>query len=275
MTGTLEVHHLSYAVSGLPLVDDVSFAVPGGGLVALVGPNGAGKTTLLRLMAGTHRAASPEQAGVLVDGVDLLGLARRDRARQLALVEQASHAEFMLTVRQVVELGRIPHQSRWAVGSEDPGVVERAIDLAGVRHLADRELSTLSGGEQQRVHLARALAQQPRLLLLDEPTNHLDIRAQLESLDLLRRLAGQDAQGGGDLTVVAALHDLNLALAYCEHTVLLAGGRVRAVGRTEEVLTPEAIGTAYGVVADLVPHPRTGRPMVAFTPAHAPVPAHR
>ncbi len=266
MNGMLEVHGLSYAVSGTPLVSDASFSVPGGGLVALVGPNGAGKSTLLRLMAGTQAATGRGGSRVLLDGEDLLAMRRRERARRLALVEQETRAEFSLTVRQVVELGRIPHESRWAVGTDAPGVVEQAIDRAGVRALADRELGTLSGGEQQRVQLARALAQQPRLLLLDEPTNHLDIRAQLETLGLLRDLA---ASGSG-LTVVAALHDLNLAAAYCDHVVVLAGGRVRAVGPTPTTLTPGLVSATYGVEADVVTHPRTGRPMIAFSEAWTP-----
>jgi len=265
----LQVRSLSYAVSTARLIDDASFAVPSGGLIALVGPNGAGKSTLLRLMSGTQTAAGTDRRradgpAVLLDGTDLLALRRHERARRVALVEQDNHAEFSLTARQAVELGRIPHESRWGIGSDTRGVVDEAIARAGVRPLAERELKSLSGGEQQRVQLARALAQQPRLLLLDEPTNHLDIRAQLETLRLLRDLACHDGDG---LTVVLALHDLNLAVAYCDHVVVLSRGQVQAVGPVTETITPELIATVYGVDADVLTHPRTGRPLIAFAAA--------
>ncbi|WP_104107795.1 ATP-binding cassette domain-containing protein [Nocardioides sp. 616] len=269
--GTLRVRGLSRVAGGTVLVEDASFQVPSGGVVALVGPNGAGKSSLLRLIAGTaspdrlpdatpaRRRAERGQASVVLDGVDLLALRRRDRARQVAVVEQDARAEFALTVRQVVALGRIPHESSWAVAPTESGEVDAALARAGLQGMADRSLATLSGGEQQRVQLARALAQQPRLLLLDEPTNHLDIRAQLDTLALLREIAGTG------ITVLAALHDLNLAAAHCDHVVVLAGGRVRAVGEVGEVLVPALIEETYGVAADVVAHPRTGRPLIAFS----------
>lgn len=259
----LHVESASYAIGETLLVDDISFVLPTGGLIAVLGPNGAGKSTLLRLIAGALRPptglARPQ---VHLDGEDLLALSRRDRARRVALVEQSSSAEFALSVRQVVELGRTPHQSWWSMGQPETDLVDHALDLLQITAFQDRELSSLSGGEQQRVHLARALVQDPQLLLLDEPTNHLDISAQLEMLALLRELTGH---ASGRLTVVAALHDLNLALAHCDHVVVLTDGHLRAAGEIEQVLTEELIGQVYGVVADLLPHPRTGRPMVVFS----------
>jgi iron complex transport system ATP-binding protein len=276
--GTLSVRGLSRVVGRTVLVEDASFEVPSGGVIALVGPNGAGKSSLLRLVAGTaasdrlpegaapERRRTPRRRGhgsaagsVVLDGVDLLGLRRRDRARHVAVVEQDARAEFSLTVRQVVALGRVPHESSWAVASTESAEVDDALARVGLQGMAGRSLATLSGGEQQRVQLARALAQQPRLLLLDEPTNHLDIRAQLDTLALLREIAGTG------ITVVAALHDLNLAAAHCDHVVVLAGGRVRAVGEVGDTLVPALIEETYGVVADVVAHPRTGRPLIAFS----------
>ncbi|WP_181309475.1 ABC transporter ATP-binding protein [Nocardioides campestrisoli] len=263
---TLEVQGLSRVEGRAVLLHDAAFTVPAGGVVALVGPNGAGKSSLLRLVAGV---ATPDRlpadagpgspARVVLDGVELLSLRRRERARVVAMVEQDARAEFTLSVRQVVALGRIPHESPWAVAGGDPALVDAALARTGLTELADRSLATLSGGEQQRVQLARALAQEPRLLLLDEPTNHLDVRAQLDTLALLREIASTG------ITVVAALHDLNLAAAHCDHVVVLAGGRVRAVGEVAEVLTPGLISQTYGVVADVVTHPRTGRPLIAFS----------
>ncbi|MGN0063526.1 MAG: heme ABC transporter ATP-binding protein [Nocardioides sp.] len=254
----LEVEGVSVDLGGRRIVDDVAFSVPAGSVVALVGPNGAGKSTLLRGMAG----ALPAPGGrVVLDGVDLTALGRRERARRVALVEQDARSEFSLSVRQAVELGRTPHRSLWGFeGPGDPDAVSQAMKRAEADEFEGRSVGALSGGEQQRVHLARALAQEPQLLMLDEPTNHLDVRAQLRTLSLLRDLAATGT------TVLAALHDLNLAAAYCDHVVVLAGGRVAAAGEVAAVLVPEVIEETYGVVADVLTHPRTGRPLIAFSP---------
>lgn len=258
---SLAVAGISVRIDGKSIVNSVQFTVPLHGIVALVGPNGSGKSTLLRLLSGVQKA---DGGDVSFDGQRLLPMSRRDRARLVALVEQDSHSEFPLTVRQTVELGRIPFQSIWAGGNDaDRSIVDDAFEVTGTKEFAARPISTLSGGERQRVHLARALAQQPRLLMLDEPTNHLDIRAQLSTLRLLRRLADQG------LTVLAALHDLNLASAHCDHVIALKDGQVHAVGTVEDVLQPVLIEEIYGVSADVLVHPQTGRPLIAFSESAA------
>ena len=183
-------------------------------------------------------------------------------------------------MRQVVSLGRTPFQSLWGDASaDDAGVVAQALESTGLVPFAERSFVSLSGGERQRVMLAKALAQQPRLLLLDEPTNHLDISAQLSTLALIRSLTDSDKRVGADagrtpggfeaggVTVLAALHDLNLAAAYCDHVIVLRQGRVFAAGPTETVLTPELVHEVYGVRADVLRNPTTGRPTIAFSPA--------
>jgi iron complex transport system ATP-binding protein len=190
----------------------------------------------------------------------------------VALVEQEPPADVALAVRDAVALGRTPHRSTRAGESDrDRAVVEAALAAVEITPLADRSLETLSGGERQRVHLARALAQEPELLLLDEPTNHLDVHAQLAALELLRRLAGEG------LTALVALHDLNLAAAYCDHVVLLHGGRVAAAGPVERVLVPEIIDPVYRVRTTVLQHPHPGRPVLSFSPtdqpARQPIPA--
>jgi iron complex transport system ATP-binding protein len=203
----------------------------------------------------------PDAGQVLLDDDDLLALGRRERARLVALVEQEASTQSPLTVRDAVLLGRTPHGSRWAgTTPSDEQVVEGALVEAGVQGFADRSLPTLSGGERQRVHLARALAQEPDLLLLDEPTNHLDVHAQLDTLELLGRLTRRG------VTVVAALHDLNLAAAACDHVVLLDRGRVAAAGSVQEVLRPEVVEPVYGVRCLVLDHPETGRPVLTFRP---------
>lgn len=254
----LDARRVDLRIDGRLIVDGVDCTVAAGTFSALIGPNGAGKSTLLRVLAAVDR---PEAGSVHFGPDDLFALGRRQRARLVGFVEQDSGTDLSLSVREVVALGRIPHQGFFGdATSEDHAVIESALDLADVRALAERDVTTLSGGERQRVLLARALAQQPTLLVLDEPSNHLDIAAQLAVLGLLRSLASSG------VTVLAALHDLNLASAYCDHVIVLCNGVVFAAGPTAEIITPRLVRAVYGVRATVLTHPQTGRPMVAFGP---------
>jgi iron complex transport system ATP-binding protein len=251
----LTVSGITVRAGAATLVDDASFTAPAGAVTALLGPNGAGKSTLLRAISGIERPAS---GAVSFDGDDLLAMPRRERARRLALVEQEAATELPLTVRAVVGLGRTPYES--VLGGRDPDAVaaiDEALETAGVAGFASRDVTTLSGGERQRVMLARALAQRPRILVLDEPTNHLDIGAQLDVLDLLGRLAREGT------TVVAALHDLTLAAAHADSVVVMAHGRVVASGAADATLTPKLVRDVYGVEAQFIDNPLTGRPLLA------------
>ncbi|NMM31088.1 MAG: ATP-binding cassette domain-containing protein [Cellulomonas sp.] len=258
----LTIRGLRTRLGGRWVVDGIDATPPAGRLTGLLGPNGAGKTTLLRLVAGL---LDPEEGAVLVSAgpdapaptVTVHGLPRTARARRIALLEQESSSSVPLSVSEVVALGRIPYRTRW--GTDPDGnhaaAVLRSLGSAGAAHLADRTWSTLSGGERQRVLIARALAQEPELLLLDEPTNHLDISAQLHLLTFVRDLG---------ITTVAALHDLNLAAAFCEHVLVLREGRLAAAGHPRDVLTAQLLREVYGVEADVLVHPHTGRPVIAF-----------
>lgn len=252
----LDASRVSWSAGSRLILDGVDVTAPPGAVSGLLGPNGSGKSTLLRAIAATQ---VPDAGEVRFDGEDLLGMPRRRRARRLALVEQDASTDLPISVLDAVLLGRIPHRSLLAGDTEaDRAVAREALVRAGVDDLADRSLATLSGGERQRVHMARALAQDPALLLLDEPTNHLDIAAQLAAMTVLRKLA---ADG---VTVLAALHDLNLAAATCDHVVVLAEGRVVAAGAVRDVLVPAVIEPVYGVRCDVLTHPRTGRPVLVF-----------
>jgi iron complex transport system ATP-binding protein len=257
MTG-LVASRVDVRIDGTLLLDGVDCTAPSGSFSALIGPNGAGKSTLLRAIA----AAQKTSAGTIgFDGDDLLALPRRRRAQIVSLVEQDASTELALSVREVVALGRTPYQSLW--GEDGPGdhvVVEQSLIAAQMDAFAQRDFTTLSGGERQRVLLAKALAQQPRLLLLDEPTNHLDISAQLATLRLLNSLARSG------VSVLAALHDLGLAAAASDHLIVLRRGRVILAGPTAQILTPELILDVYGVHAIVLPHPTSGRPVIAFSP---------
>lgn len=255
MTG-LRLDRVRVCIDGRLIADDVDITVPAGAVAAVLGPNGAGKSTLLRAIAGVTRAGG----SMLLSGADLGQLPRRERARRIALVEQESPTLPGMRVDEVVELGRLPHRTLFG-GDDAPGLIAAALERAGASDLAARDVTTLSGGERQRVNLARALAQAPRLLLLDEPTNHLDVGAQLHTLALLRDLAKDGT------TVLAALHDLTLAASHADHVVVLASGRVVAAGPARNVLTATLIRDVWGVEADVLVHPRTGAPVIVFSPA--------
>ena len=254
----LEASRIRVLADDRLLIDDVDCTVTEGSLSALIGPNGAGKTTLLRALTAVQR---PAGGSVRFEGVDLLALSRRERSRLAALVEQDSSTELSLSVTAVVTLGRLPHESLWQPGDDESRrIVADALEAVEMTGFAGRDFATLSGGERQRVMLAKAIAQEPRLLLLDEPTNHLDISAQLSALGLLLGLTKRG------VTVLAALHDLNLAAAYCDHVIVLHDGRVVGAGPIAETLTPDLIRDVYGVEATMLEHPATGRPVIAFTP---------
>jgi iron complex transport system ATP-binding protein len=257
----LEAGRVQVRAGGKLLVDGVDLRVQPGALTALVGPNGAGKSTLLRVLAGIER---PADGDVRFRGDDLFAIRRRARARLAALVEQDAVTELPLTVRETVALGRLPHESLLGgAEAEAAALVDRSLALVGMTGFAHRELPTLSGGERQRVLLAKALAQETPLLLLDEPTNHLDIGAQLSVLGLLERVASTGS------TVLAALHDLTLAVAYCRGVIVMAGGRVVAAGPTRDTLTPELLLRVYGVRAALLESPVDGRPVLSISPAES------
>ena len=257
---SLHVSGLSVSKSGKAILSDVSFAAPTGQVTGLIGPNGAGKSTLLASLLGLVSAAG---GTAQFEGYDLPAMKRRDRARMVAFVEQSASTEERLTVRDVVALGRIPHEPAWqsAPSPEDAAIVNAALAETDMTAFATRRFDTLSGGEQQRVHLARALAQQPRLLLLDEPTSHLDIRGQLQLLALLR------AKATSGMTVLLALHDLNLAARFCDHLVVLSDGVLAAEGKPGDILTPTLLGNVYGVSARLVPDPGSDHPLIVYDEA--------
>ncbi|HWH01484.1 MAG TPA: ABC transporter ATP-binding protein [Pilimelia sp.] len=263
----LRMEGVGWSVGGRRILDEVCLQVRPGEFLGLLGPNGSGKSTLLRC---AYRYLRPETGRVQLrddaddDWRDVWAARPRWVAQRLAVVTQDLPVEFDYTVTELVEMGRTPHVGSAArLRAGDTAAVAHAIAAAGVTELRHRMVSTLSGGERQRVLLARALAQQPRLLVLDEPTNHLDVRHQFALLDLVAALG---------VTVVAALHDLNLAAAYCDRLAVLDGGRLVALGTPAEVLTPALIAQVYGVAARVSTDER-GRPAVLLRPAGPTAPA--
>ncbi|MFT3987655.1 ABC transporter ATP-binding protein [Aestuariivirga sp.] len=241
-----------WSVKGKSIVLGVTLAVESGETFGIVGPNGSGKSTLLRLLAGL---LPHPQGTVELDGTPLASLPRRDIARRIALVEQQAEPAEALTVRDAVELGRTPWLSAFSVSSHaDAEAVDEALRLVGMTAMAERNWATLSAGERQRVHIARALAQSPSLLLLDEPTNHLDIHHQLALMRLISRLP---------ITVVMAIHDLNQAMG-CDRLGVMADGRLAACGRPDDVLTPERLETVFQVGVRKIVDPLDGGALLRF-----------
>lgn len=236
------------------ILDGICLRAEPGELIGLVGPNGSGKSTSLRC---AYRALLPSAGRVRLDDRELDRMHPTESARLLAALTQDSHVEHDFTVTEIVAMGRIPHQNRFSGATEtDKWHCAEALRTVRAEHLAQRSFLTLSGGERQRVLIARALAQCPRVLVLDEPTNHLDVRHQLEVLQTVRDTG---------VTVLTALHDLNIAAAYCDRIYVLRDGALAASGAPSEVLTAELLAEVFGVRADLVTHPRTGVPQLLYS----------
>ena len=254
MNTMLATQNLGCALGKYPILNGVDLEVPEGEMMALVGPNGTGKSTLLRTLAGLLPIPSGR---VLVAGRDLVKLSPLERARILAMVGQQEETPADLRVAEVVALGLLPHRPPWSGGGrKERNAVAEALEQVSMTAYANRGFHQLSGGEQRRVLLARGLAQRTELLLLDEPTNHLDIRHQHALLRMVRGLGR---------TVIAAIHDLDLAATYFDHIVVLNDGGVAADGKPSEVLTPELVGDVFGMAASMVTDPATGEPRLLLS----------
>ena len=227
-------------LGGTEILHGIDFTAGDRSLVGVIGPNGSGKSTLLKCI---YRVLKPSEGAVFVDGQPLSEYRVRDSAKKIAVLAQHNFYNFEFTVQDVVLMGRAPHKRALERDSAaDFKIVHEAMERVGVAPLRARLFSTLSGGEQQRVLLARALAQQTPCLILDEPTNHLDIKYQLELLDLVRSL---------DRTVIAAIHDLNIAAMYCDTIFVMQSGCIVAAGAPRDVLTRSLIRSVYEVNADV------------------------
>jgi len=238
MAKAVSVRHLGFSYGGSAVLDDVSFEVERGEFFGIVGPNGSGKTTLLKLLTGVARA---ERGEILLFDRDIRHMRHREIARVVAVVPQETTLTFPFSVRQIVLMGRAPYLGAFAFESErDFEIAQAAMAQTDTCHLSARLFTALSGGEKQRVIIARALAQQPQIMLLDEPTTFLDIRHEFEIYDLLRALNRRDG-----LTVIAICHNLNLASQYCSKIMMLNGGKVFTVGAPAEVLTEANIKEVY------------------------------
>ena len=251
----LEVAGVSVELGGRPIVRDVSFHVKPGQFFGLLGPNGSGKSTLLRSIYGLRK---PSAGQVRIAGQPSAEMRPRQLALQVAVMAQENaSADFAMNVDEVVMLGRAPHQSGFGADSpRDREIVEQALADVDALSLRNRTFHTLSGGEKQRVLLARAFAQETPVIILDEPTNHLDIGYQIDLLECVARRG---------VTVLAALHDMNLASDFCDVLAVMRGGELVTHGPSDEVLTSDVLADAFRVNTHHLIHPATGRPLVAIS----------
>ena len=249
ITGT----SIGIAYDRTAVLEDIEITAGPGEVVGLIGPNGSGKSTLLRTL---HGALTPKPGHAHIDDAPLAELTPREVARQIAVVVQESDTDVPFTVREMVLLGRTPHRRSFERHTNtDHDIVTAALEKVSVKHLSDRVFAGLSGGEKQRVLIARAIAQGAPHLLLDEPTNHLDVRYQHEILTLVREIG---------VTTIVVLHDLNLAARYCDRLILLHEGRKITEGTPADVLTPQIIETVYGIAVERIEH--AGVPQLIFAP---------
>ncbi len=240
------------------IVKEVSLHVDDGEFVGLIGPNGSGKSTLLKAI---YRTLKYQEGVIKLDDISLAEMSLKDSALKLAVVSQHNYYNFDFSVEDVVMMGRTPHKSSMEMDNQqDREIAYESLKKVNMLHMKNRKFSSLSGGEQQRIILARALTQQTPCLVLDEPTNHLDIKYQLEALDVVK---------SSGATVLCALHDMNLAAQYCDRIYLLYNGEIVAQGAPEEVINEENIEKYYGVKSAVEINKHTGLLNVVYFPQHA------
>ena len=255
MTTRLSGTGLTLAYDGRTVAEDLFVAIPDRSFTVIIGPNACGKSTLLRALS---RLLKPKAGTVVLDGADIASLPTKQVARIVGLLPQGPIAPDGITVADLVSRGRHPHQGllrQWS--REDERVVAESMAATGVSDLAERAVDELSGGQRQRVWTAMVLAQQTPLLLLDEPTTYLDIAHQIEILDLCARLHEEEGR-----TLVAVLHDLNQAVRYATHLIVLCDGRVAASGPPARIVTAELVESVFGLPCRVIEDPETGTPLV-------------
>ena len=258
MKEKLEIKNLSFSYSEKNTIDNISLKVGNGEFVGIIGPNGSGKSTLLK---NVYRALKPDSGEILLDGENLLSMPYKKSALRMAVVGQENDIPFDFTVEEMVAMGRSPRKRLFDIDTDaDRAMVHHALEHLGMENMAKRSFGKLSGGEKQRVLLARAVAQECDFFVLDEPTNHLDISYQLEIFDFIKRL---------DITVLAAIHDLNMAALYCDRIYVLKDGKTALCGAPEEVLTEENIFDIYGVYSKVTKNPENGKLSISYFSGHS------
>ena len=248
----MDIKDLKFVYSKKSVLDGVTFEIKQGEILGILGLNGCGKTTLLKNL---NKNLEPDSGAIMLGDDDLSELSKRSIAQQVAVVPQGNEIKFAFTVNDIVSMGRIPFLSTFSgESSEDLKIIDDAIAMTGLEEYRDRHINTMSGGERQRVIIARALAQTPKIILMDEPTLHLDINTQFEVLDLVYKLSREKG-----LTVVIVSHDLPMVARYCDRIIMLKDKKIFAMGKPEDILTKENIAEVFKVDGELSKDSKTGR----------------
>ena len=251
----LEINGLTFSYDENETVSHVTLSIKKGEFAGIIGPNGSGKSTLLK---NVYKALTPNCGTITLDGENLLKMKHKKSAQKLAVVGQENEIPFDFTVEEIVAMGRSPHKKLFESDtSHDKYMVHHALEHLGMEHMTKKGFRNLSGGEKQRVLLARTVAQESDFLILDEPTNHLDISYQLQMFDFIKRLK---------VTALAAMHDLNMAALYCDKIYGMKDGKIIFGGPPEEVLTQENIRILFGVNSSVTLHPVTHKINITYLP---------
>jgi len=259
MPALLKIDKITAGYAKENVINNMSLEVNEGDFLGLIGPNGSGKTTLLRVAT---RIIHPYRGNIFLKQTDIFTMPLKEFCRTIAFVAQDMETNFSFTVMEIVLMGRIPHLRRMQFESkQDREIAENALALTDSSHLKNKMIDELSAGERQRIIIARALAQEPRLLFLDEPTSHLDIGHQIQILDLLTKLNRTQK-----LTIVMVQHDLNLASSYCNRIALLSAGTIFTHGTPNDVLTYQNIEAVYKTVVLVNENPLTNKPNIVLVP---------
>lgn len=249
----INVEDVSFSMQEKRIISDIYLQAKSGQFVGIIGPNGSGKSTLLK---NIYRVNKPDCGKITLDNEEIYKLSAKETSQKMAVVSQESSGLFDFSVREIILMGRAPHKKMMESDTaEDRDITEEALHKVGLADYGDRSITTLSGGEKQRVMVARALAQQAKVLVLDEPTNHLDVHHQLQLMDLVKTL---------NVTVITALHDLNIASSYCDQIYVMNQGEIVRSGTPEEVLTETTLQEVFRVNTSIIKHPITGKTHITF-----------
>lgn len=251
MKNIIEVENLFYSIDNIEILKNISIKVKEKKFVGIIGANGCGKSTLLK---NIYRFLKYKSGKIKIDSIFLEDYEPKELARKMSVLAQKQNMNFDFTVEEIVEMGRYAHQKS-IFQSEKNTKIDESLKAVGMYDMRKRSFLTLSGGEMQRVLIARALAQDSEILILDEPTNHLDIKYQLQIMELVKKT---------NKTILSVIHDMNIASTYCDYIYALKKGKVSAMGSPEELFTKETIEKIFDVKCEVIPHPKNKRPLIIF-----------
>ena len=249
----LKIEGLEYEIGKQKILKGIDLEIPKGKFVGIIGPNGSGKSTLLK---NIYRVYKPSKGKIYIDGKEINEMKSKEIAKELAILAQESSTQFDFTVEDVVKMGRYPYKSMFEdYSKEDIKLVDEMIKRVGLENYKDRSFNTLSGGEKQRAFIARALVQDTDFIILDEPTNHLDITYQIQLMDIIKSM---------NVTVFAALHDMNISAMYCDYIIVMKHGEILKNGTVDEIFTSETIKEVFGVDSYILENPINGRKQIFY-----------